>query len=217
MAESAVEFARVLIAEGRRLAEEDERRLGRRLTADEAREIAEMVIRQILALGVSQVQLGSKGHRTTFKTSALEGEYDIEYQYFIKNPTTDVARYQLAESARVFMPNEDVLREIVQVENPTDVINRKRIEDAERLSPSIGLYRAARALIAAGRTVEAEIIADELGITLEQLNVGDVKPDMPTRPQPQPARNIAMPGPRAESNTRATEIMGQPRNGSRGV
>mgnify|MGYP001590662871 CR=1 FL=1 len=46
MAEGVAEFVKAVIAEGKRLAEEDERRLGRRLTATEAGEIADMVIRQ---------------------------------------------------------------------------------------------------------------------------------------------------------------------------
>ena len=46
-------------------------------------QMADMIIEQVSQIGGS-VELGTKGHKRTFETSMLEGEYETHYQYFVK-------------------------------------------------------------------------------------------------------------------------------------
>ena len=98
----------------------------------------------------------------------------------------------------------------MQVQDPAETKRQKRLEEAELLSPGVKLYRTAQALIKEERFIEARIIADELGLTIEQLKGGEI--GKPSKNGQQPARNILPPlmGTRAGSNKRATELMGQP-------
>ena len=174
-------------------------------------QISEMAVSQLLALGMSSVELGRKGHRQSFDVKALKEEYDIEFRYFVKSPTTDVARYSIADVAGTFFDKETVLRDILQVDSPAAAREAKRYDEAEELSPNVKLYRTARALVKRGETVEAGIIADQLGITLEELSSGSFEPARAHTNGKQPARNILPPllGTRAGSNARASELMGE--------
>lgn len=107
---------------------------------------AEKIISQVLSLGVSTVKLGTRGHQREFKVNKLEGEYSIEYKYFVKSPTLDLSRFSMAAAAGDLIPETAKRREILQREDPEEDERMLRWEEAERLSPIIKQYRIIKSL-----------------------------------------------------------------------
>lgn len=172
-----------------------------------------MMIRQIIDSGASEVKLGTRGHAQTFKVADLKGDYDIDFAYTVKSPQTDIALMSVAEAAiAIGFDRDTVMREIIKVENPTEIRERKRSEEAEELSPGLKLYRTAKSLIAQGRELEAQIIAEEMGITLDQVVTGEVVPPATNGngSKPQPVRNIPLMGTKSASNTQAAQLAAEP-------
>ena len=151
-------------------------------------DMAVMALRQIATLGKATLEMGTLGHMQTFKLSDMEGRYDIMYQYFIKSPKTDAARYAVADQASKWAPKSVIGRDILQFDNPEEMERLKALEDAEELYPEIKLYNDAKRYIAEDRPVEAQIIANKLGLSLRDIEAGKVAPHQ--KPKPEPARNL---------------------------
>ncbi len=177
-------------------------------------QLVHMIIKQTLALGVATVELGTPGHRRTFKTADLKGEYDIEFLYTPQSPETDVARFAMAVEAAQWLPDEDVLEKVLRVENPAETKRKKLIDNAEIISPNILRLHTAQAFIKEGRELEAEILANEMGVSIEALIEGEGF-EAPLVPQPTPINPsataaLADPATKAASNKRASQLSGQP-------
>jgi len=179
--------------------------------------LAEMFTRQVIQIGGS-VELGVPGHKRSFETSKLDGEYSTEYKYFIKSPKEDIARYSIAAAAGDLISNKTKRETILQLEDPEGEKQQLDIEDAERLSPMVKMNRVIRALIdedTEESLLDAEILSAEMGVSLKQMIAGEVpKPeerDLPTQAQ------LAMPelgvGDELTSATRAAGLKATPRGG----
>ncbi len=174
-------------------------------------QMAYMLIEQLLALNVPSIKLGQKGHERTFNTASLKGDYSIEYMYTLKSPETDVALFSIAQVALQFFGIETVLSDVLKVKNPAETRRLKRLDDAELISPNIMRYRTALALIEEERGVEAQILADEMGATIEQLTSGEFEGALLPAPQPGNPNDIAPlvdAGSKAASNKRADQLQG---------
>jgi hypothetical protein len=148
-------------------------------------QLAEMFIQQIIQSGESSVMIGRK----EVQVSKLDGDYDITFKYFIKSPKVDIARYTMAEAAGNLVSNKMKRESILQLEDPAGEERQLRSEEAELLSPRIKMYRTIKALLEEGEhgdedaQLEAEMLAMELGITLEQVMSGNFEPTTPTPAQ----------------------------------
>ncbi len=156
-------------------------------------QLAEMIIEQILLTGATSVEIGTRGHKRTFDTRKLQGEYDIAFKYFIKSPKIDVARYSMAAAAGNLIPDKAKRRDILQREDPEEDERQLRWEEAERLSPAIKMRRDIKALLELAARgdkdaeAEAKLMADEMGVTVEQMLSGIApkpKPEEAEKPQP---------------------------------
>ena len=154
---------------------------------------AEQIISQVLSLGVSTVKLGTKGHQREFSVKKLEGEYSIEYKYFIKSPTLDLSRFSMAAAAGDLIPESAKRREILQREDPEEDERMLRWEEAERLSPVIKQYRIIRSLRERAEdgdkdaAFEADLMEAQLEATLGTMLSGQVsqvpQPEKDQKPQ----------------------------------
>ncbi|KKN15524.1 hypothetical protein LCGC14_0985150 [marine sediment metagenome] len=180
-----------------------------------------MAIEQVLDLGMSTIELGTRGHKQTFQVADLKGDYDIEYQFFVKAPQTDAALFALADVAKEFLDPDTVLRDVIKVPNPTEIQEKRRHAEAELISPGVKLRRTAEALWKQGEKtgsmgdkVDALIMAEEMGLSIEKV-LGEEPGEKPPKPGgngQQPARNKLgvelFPGTRAASNTRSARQAG---------
>lgn len=93
---------------------------------------AEMFTKQVIEIG-GTVELGTPGHKRKFVTHKLEGEYETTYKYFVKSPKTDIARMSVAAAAKEFYDFETILTDILQVEDPKLIMQRRYSQLAETI------------------------------------------------------------------------------------
>jgi hypothetical protein len=141
-------------------------------------QIAELFIEQILNLGESTVELGSKGHMRPFKIADIDGQYSITYQYFVKSPQIDIARVSMAGAYGNLVSERYKRNEVLKLENPDAEERQIRWEMAERLSPAIMMHRTIKSLLKRAdegdedARFEAEILSAEMGVSLKQMMTG---------------------------------------------
>ena len=152
---------------------------------------AEMLTAQILKQG-RDLELGTLGHKRRFELSKMEGEYETTYKYFVKSPKTDIARMSVAQAAAAYYDPETILSDILQVEDPKSVMQKRYYYMAEQLSVNVKMNRTINKLLelaekgddAAAR--DAQIMALELGMNLEQVKRGELPAGAaPEKPQGQ--------------------------------
>ncbi len=148
--------------------------------------LAEMFTKQVIQIGGS-VELGVPGHKRTFQTSKLDGEYTTTYKYTAKSPVTDAGLYSLAAAAGNLVSDKYKTTNILKLEDPDGDERQKSYEKAGRLNPRVEQFRIIRDLIEMGEDEDAKLMLDDLGVSLEQLLAGDVslpkpeKADEPTQ------------------------------------
>ena len=149
-------------------------------------QIADMIIEQVIQIGGS-VELGTKGHKRTFQTSKLKGEYETHYQYFVKSPKIDAGLYTLAAAAGDLIPERAKRREILQREDPDGDERQLSWEEAARLSPAVKMNRIIKDLVEMDEDFDAELLSAEMGVSLKQMLAGDInqlpKPEKEQKPK----------------------------------
>jgi hypothetical protein len=184
-------------------------------------QLAYMLIDQITKTGERSVEIGERGHKRTFEVSKLQGEYDIEFKYFVKSPKIDLARYSMAAAAGDLISEKTKRREILQLEDPEGEERLLAWQNAGRLSPLIEMHRTIMSLLDMAERgdedaeVEAEILARQMGLTLEQIARGELPETLKQKPteekptQPQPLMPLF--GKETSSAKKAAELQGTPR------
>ncbi len=141
-------------------------------------QLAEMAINQILQTGTSSVMLGTKGHKKLFKTSKLEGEYEIVFSYANKSPETDFARLTMAKQYKDVLDEETILTDILKRDDPEGDLNRIRRERLRAISPTLQIYDGLMSLSELYEdgdesiASEIDIVEAELGVNLDSIKAG---------------------------------------------
>ncbi|KKN75009.1 hypothetical protein LCGC14_0385110 [marine sediment metagenome] len=170
---------------------------------------AEMFTKQVIQIGGS-VELGPEGHKQTFQTSKLTGEYQTEYKYFVKSPELDAGAVTLAAAYGDLIPERAKRREILQREDPDEDELWLSFEELGRMFPMVKANRNIRDVLklaedgVEGAELDAEIASAAMGKSLEQVLAGEVEPPKPEEDQvpkqviPLLGGNQATPQPRTE-------------------
>jgi hypothetical protein len=153
---------------------------------------AEMFTRQILNMGLSSFDLGTRGHKRTFKTAKLEGEYETTYKYYVKSPKIDIARLQMADAAlRMGVDRKTVYTDILQYEDPDGMIQKYYYNLAEQLSPNVLRNRVITKLLEMAEddknedaARDAQIMAAEIQTSIDQMRM-NTQVENPEVPQEQ--------------------------------
>ncbi len=175
--------------------------------------LAEMFTKQVVQIG-GGVELGVAGHKRTFETGKLSGEYSTEYKYFIKSPKEDVARYSIAAAAGDLISKKTKRETILQLEDPDGEQRQLDVEEAEILFPTIKADRVIRSLYEEDKDYEAKLASAAMGIDLQAMLRGEMpKPEVPKGPT-QVQVGAEMPelgvGNEITSATKATQLKGTP-------
>lgn len=181
-------------------------------------QIADMLISQILASGESSVQLGTKGRARTFQVSKLQGEYEVEYNYFVKSPKTDIARYEIGMTAKQLgMADEDIWKEIIQHPQHEEILKNANRERVRMLSPRVdALYRIKMLSESDDEEdqVAADMLAAELGMDLDALESGNAPAlpgTQPTGQQPPDLNGLMTAMTKPNSAKEAANLQQKPR------
>ena len=153
---------------------------------------AKMFISQILLTKETTVDIGTPGHKKTFKVSDLEGEYGIEFRYANKSPETDFARLSLARQYKDadMLDELTILTDIMKRDDPEGDLGKLRRQRLRRVSPTLiiwdGLMSLSEAIEAGDETAKDElfIMEEQLGVSMEELLAGNL---------PQPEKELAVP------------------------
>ena len=182
------------------------------------RQLAEMLIDQIIRTGETSVELGTRGHKRKFDVKKLGGEYNVLFKYFINSPKIDVARFSMAAAAGHLISDKSKRRDILQREDPEEDERWLRWEEIETLVPTIKMRRDIKALIEMAERgdedaeAEAKLAADFLGITEEEILSGTTeKPKPKEEEKPQPLVPMFGKSGAASSAQKAAELQAQPR------
>lgn len=139
---------------------------------------AEMMIEQLKQIG-GNLEIGQVGHSRKYSLSRLEGEYSIDYKYFVKSPKVDIARIAMAQQARPFYPLSFIWKEVLQVEDVRGIEEDWYSEQAELLDPNIRTHRTIMRLLAKAEeedneeaSWEAMILAAGMGMRMAQAQMG---------------------------------------------
>ncbi len=141
---------------------------------------AEMFTKQVIQMGGS-VELGVPGHKRTFQTSKLMGEYQTEYKYFVKSPELDAGAFTLNAAAGDSLSKRLKDREILQLEDPEENDQWLSWERLGRTVPAVQMNRDIRNTIklaekgVEGAEIEAEIASAAMGVTVQQMLAGDIE------------------------------------------
>jgi len=149
------------------------------------RQISKQIINRTIQianeLGKSSIKVGEYD----YDVSKLKGKFIVDFTYFSKNPVVDVARYEVANSVGSLVSDYTKRREIIHLQDPDGEERLIRTQQAELLSPNILKYRTVKALLEEAEKgdddaqLEAEILAKELGLSLEQVMSGNLEPMPP--------------------------------------
>ncbi len=192
-----------------------------------------MIIDQVQKLRVgtrevTEISMGTKGHKQSWSVAALKGDYDILYEYTVKSPQTDLARRSVADIAKGFLDEDTIDRDILKLANPTEVKRKRSMERARLQSPELDLYMIGEDILAQAELEKDEkkkkalerratIIAHALNMTIEGLQRGDVPP---RQQREEPVRNKVgqamknTPGTKANSNMKSQRGKIEPREGA---
>jgi len=186
-------------------------------------QLAYMIIDQIINCGQRTVEIGARGHKKKFDIAKLEGEYNIEFKYFVTSPKIDAARFSMVKSAIGIIPYKAIRRDILQREDPDEDERLLRWEEAENLSSLVKMRRTVDSLLEIAEKgddearVDAELLATEMGITIDQLLAGNL-PQKGEKPQAEekeilPMFTEEMPATGFSSAKESANLQATPREG----
>ena len=135
--------------------------------------LARLIIRQWIGGGF-KAELGPEGEEVAYSAADLAGAYTITYRYFPVDPMENIANYAVAGEASQYLDEETVLADVLHVQDPQGMIQKRRSEMADKMIPELRLLHMAEAKLAEGKKLEAAIIAGKMGMSLGELKSGEV-------------------------------------------
>ena len=148
---------------------------------------AEMIIKQVIQIG-GTIKLGATGHKKTFSTGILKGEYSVDYKYFIKSPKIDIARISMAGQAERGYSRLEIYTNVLQAEDPEGMLTDWYSQLAEVIDPNVLKLRIVLNLLEKAdegdedAEMEAFVMAQGMNLSIEQIKAGIV-PETPQIPQ----------------------------------
>ena len=132
------------------------------------------------------IKLGQPGFIKTYSSKELEKDIAITSKISITSRMEDMANISMVAALGGLFSDDTKLREYLHVNNPEEETRKKWAELASKVSPVIAKYEIAKALAEQGEKIKARLMAEEMGLTLEQLLGGqidqqpnEIKPEKP--------------------------------------
>jgi len=123
--------------------------------------LSRMIIKQCISSGKT-IKLGRPGNQNTYSPGDLEGEYSINYQFFLLSKEQTAADLSIAKTARGFLPDNYILREMLKVQDPDGLELELKAQQAENTDEIFFLYRRAISLV----DKDKPTLEDQLGAAL---------------------------------------------------
>ena len=150
-------------------------------------QIARMLISQFRDGGF-KAEIGEEGDVVQVQAGQLAKDFTIKFKMAVQWPEKKLLSYSVAAAAAPFLDSDTIRREILEVEDPSEV-ERKLLDDMViQAVPEVGLYRMAKALIEQAKEMskeekqakysEAKLIMRKLGMSKQEIasEIGERKP-----------------------------------------
>ncbi len=135
--------------------------------------LLQMVKKQYVAKNLN-AQMGQEAFMKDFPSQNLAKAISVKVEFSIVNPMYDMANINMAAAAGDLLSTDTKLRKYLQIEKPEEETDKKLAEKAPMVSDIIAKYEMAKALANRGEEVKARLLAEELGLSLDQLLSGQV-------------------------------------------
>lgn len=133
-----------------------------------------MIIKQVTLMDLKP-ELGQMGAKKLWTPADLAGDYNIDLHYYAMSPEQNIANYSVAAAAGETVSMRYKRAEIIKLKNPQAMEDEVNSELADKLIPSLRLYKLAKSKLKLGQTVEATLIANQMGLTIEQVKSGKLE------------------------------------------
>jgi len=133
-----------------------------------------MIIKQVTLMDLKP-ELGIMGVKKLWTPADLAGDYDIKLHYYAMSPEQNIANYSVAAAAGETVSMRYKRAEIIKLKNPDAMEDEVNSELADKLVPTLRLYKLAKSKIKLGQDVEATLIANQMGLTLDQIKSGKLE------------------------------------------
>lgn len=132
-----------------------------------------MIINQYKQLKLN-IAIGEEGFRKEYNYKDLDKEYAIKFRFFVTSPKQDMVNISTAAAVGNLVSDDTKRREYLHLQNPTLENTKMLAERAARMSPAVAMYDIIKALFDQGEKLKANLMAEEMGMTLDQLLSGGV-------------------------------------------
>lgn len=132
------------------------------------RDVAHMLFDQFIELN-RPAKMGDRGNRVTFKPSEFMRDFSIRFGITTVQPERDITSWSVAAGAERLFDDETILREIIKVDNPTEVMAKKREQELERAIPELAIFKALQAKKKEHNETEDEEEREAIKFTIDLL------------------------------------------------
>ncbi len=132
-----------------------------------------MIIKQYIAQKLN-IEIGESGFRKQYSYKDLNLDYSIKYRFFITSPKQDMVNISTAAAVGGLVSDDTKRRDYLHLQNPSLEEDKLLVEKAARMSPSVAMYDVIKALFNRDEKLKASLMAEEMGMTLDQVMSGQV-------------------------------------------
>lgn len=143
------------------------------------RSLYQLIIKQYTDKKLN-IKLGEVGFQKQYPYGKLKGDYSMSFRFFSTSPKQQMAAISVAAALGDTVSDDYKRREIIQLENPDAEESKIWAEKAPLVSPAVAKFKIIQGLIERKQLIEANLMAVELGITMDQIKQGGlVQPEQP--------------------------------------
>jgi hypothetical protein len=135
------------------------------------RSLYQLIIKQYIKLKLN-VKLGTIGFQRQYPYQQLDKNYSLSFRFFSTSPKQQMAQISVAAALGDTVSDDYKRREVIQLENPDAEESKIWAEKAPLVSPAVAKFKIIQGLIERKQLIEANLMAMELGITMDQIMMG---------------------------------------------
>jgi hypothetical protein len=140
------------------------------------RSLFQLIIKQYIKLKLN-IKLGAIGYQRQYPYEQLKKNYSLSFKFFSTSPKQQMANISVAAALGDTVSDDYKRREVIKLENPDAEESKIWAERAPLMSPVVAKYKTIEGLIERNQIIEANMMAAELGATLDQLLTGGLVQD----------------------------------------
>lgn len=151
-----------------------------------------------VAKGKSSLLIGVRGHKVQYSPSQLgdPDTYTISCQLMTRNKRQEIANLAMASASKGFLPMKVILRDILQADDPDEIMRQLEIEQARNADPALALFEMALRYAEEGTEIEDEVESDAKKLQSKMLTergTAIIKQRLAPVPQPELSEEATVP------------------------